>query len=188
MLVGRNRYESVSGGRMFDVCATTGEYTGTASLASHSGTQWDGVGIDHNAVLSVLNHYEDEDTVDVTVKLCPELRDRLKLSDDLGVNVPTCARTPNPNRYFVFDGPLNLPIRQDEDGILHIQVPKTLYEQGFLLNKASRGSGLGLVVPKTSRYKCSAVTRKCCYAEDFYTPTQPYLPIVPGQTEYEICN
>ncbi len=188
MFVGRNRYESAAGvlrGRMFDVCATTGEYTGTSDLASHSGTQWDGIGVDHNAVLSVLNHYEDIDTVDVTIKLCPKLKEKYGFAHVPVLNVPTYARAYDPNHYHVFDGPLNLPTQQDRDGNLHIQIPKTLYEQGFLLNKVNSDTAPGLL--PEGKYKCSAVTSKCCLTDNPLTLAQPYLPIVPGQDEYVLC-
>ncbi|MBB6029105.1 hypothetical protein HNQ05_000455 [Oceanithermus desulfurans] len=184
MLVGSERYTSVAGGGMFDVCATTGEYTGTSNLASRSGTSWDGVGVDHNAVGSVLNHYEDSDTVDITIKLCPELRDKAGLSRGGTVNVPTCASANEPDTYVILDGPLNLPVQLDEDGNLHLQVPKALYEKGFLLDKLGSGpTDSGLL---ETEFKCSAATGKCC--KNDYSPSQPYQPIVPGQTEYEICN
>ena len=185
MLVGRDRYTSAHGGGMLDVCATTGEYTGTRGLASKSGTSWDGVNIDHNAIQSVLNYFEDGDSVDVTIKLCPKLRDRAGFSDFGSVNVPTCAWIASSNLYAIFKGPLNLPVHREEDGNLHILVPKSLYEQGFLLNKVSNTSP-GLV-PKGGKYSCSRATGRCCLSNDFYTPSQPYLSIMPGKTEYELC-
>ncbi|XOB97485.1 hypothetical protein ACMC9I_05990 [Deinococcota bacterium DY0809b] len=182
MRVSNNFYTSVAGGKMFDVCATTGEYLGDSGLASISGTTNDGVGVDHNAVQAVLQHIDDSETVDVAVSLCPELADKASLNGDGDfLKVPTCAWLSG-QTYAMFERPLSLPLETGPDGKLHMKVPKALYDKGFLADVKGEGRS-GLV---ESDYKCSSATGKCC--KNDFSPSHPYLPIKPGQTEYEICN
>ncbi|WP_187288485.1 hypothetical protein [Oceanithermus profundus] len=182
MRVDGDFYSTVAGGKMFDVCATTGEYLGNSGVATTSGTTFDGVGVDHNAIQAVLQHIDDSETVDVTVSLCPELADKAGLNGDGDrLNVPTCAWLAGQN-YAMFDGPLSLQLETGADGKLHMKVPKALFDKGFLA-RVKGGTHSGLV---ESEYKCSAATGKCCKNE--FSPDREFLPIGPGQTEYEICN
>ena len=132
----------------------------------------------------MLQHIDDSETVDVAVSLCPELADKANLNGGVDfLNVPTCAWAGGKN-YIMFEGPLSLPLETGTDGKLHMKVPKALLEKGFLAD-VTGGDRPGLV--DSGKYKCNALTRKCC-KNDPFAPNQKYLPIGPGKTEYEICN